>query len=254
VASHELKTPLTPLRLLVQGFGRKIRRGADPNGTMPAWLGELGTMDRQIVRFERLIDDLLDVSRISAGGLSLRVEEVQLAEVVREVVGRFRLELERVQYTVEVPDEAAPKGRWDRLRLDQVLTNLLSNALKYGEGKRVDIEARIERDRARIAVRDRGIGIPVEDQRRIFDRFQRLLPVRHYGGFGLGLWIVKQIVDAHGGKIFVTSRPGEGSTFEVELPLRPAEEVAAGNTRKGSRREHESGGRSDEKANLVGGG
>ena len=110
-------------------------------------------------------------------------------------------------------------GRWDTQRLEQVVINLLTNALKYGAGKPVHLRLAAEGERARLSVRDEGIGIAAEDQGRIFERFERAVSDRHFGGLGLGLYICRQIVDALGGTIAVRSTPGEGSTFEVVLPL-----------------------------------
>lgn len=111
-------------------------------------------------------------------------------------------------------------GKWDRLRIEQIITNLVSNALKFGQGKEVVVSATSDGESARIQVVDSGIGLSPEDQVRIFQKFERAVPVRHFGGFGLGLWVVRQIVEALGGTISVESEPGRGSTFTVELPLR----------------------------------
>jgi signal transduction histidine kinase len=112
-------------------------------------------------------------------------------------------------------------GIWDRSRLDQVITNLLSNAVKFSNGKPIEIRADLDTSWARLTVEDHGIGISPEDQAKIFERFERAVSRRSYGGLGLGLWITRQIVDAHHGRIDVTSRPGQGSTFRIELPLKP---------------------------------
>jgi signal transduction histidine kinase len=113
--------------------------------------------------------------------------------------------------------EGSLRGEWDRARLDQVLSNLLSNATKYGAGKPIAVTARADGPQVRLAVHDQGIGIPQEDQVRIFERFERAVPGRNYSGFGVGLWICKQIVESLGGVIRVQSQPGQGSTFEVLL-------------------------------------
>jgi len=110
------------------------------------------------------------------------------------------------------------RGHWDRLRLEQVVTNLLTNAIKYGAGKPIDVAVERAPSLARLTVRDQGIGISAEDQARIFQRFERAVSTRHFGGFGLGLWISKNLVEAHGGRIHVVSQPGAGATFTVELP------------------------------------
>jgi len=116
-------------------------------------------------------------------------------------------------------------GTWDPGRLEQIAEALLANALKYGRGRPIDVRVESDGTTARLVVRDGGIGIAPEDQARIFERFERAAPARNYGGLGLGLWIVRQVVGAHGGRIRVDSKPGEGSPFTVELPIAPTGEA-----------------------------
>ncbi len=214
IASHELKTPLTSLTLHSDSLRGAARRGALDQVATKADL-----IRRSVDRLARLVSSLLDISRIGAGRIDLEPEDTNLAEVAREVVDRFEDEAHRAG--CEVVLEAEPtRGRWDRTRLDQVLTNLLSNAIKYGPGNPVVVRVEPRQDRAVLSVQDRGIGISEADQIRIFQRFERAVSKRNYGGFGLGLWIVRQIVEALGGAVRVESVPGEGSTFTVELPLR----------------------------------
>jgi PAS domain S-box-containing protein len=219
VASHELRTPLTSLKLEVANLSRIARR-TGPDGAARL-VAKVEKIDSQAARLHRLIDELLDVSRIAAGRLELHVEVVDLAQVVNEVGARFTDEAARVGSMLNVHAPAAVVGRWDRSRLDQVITNLLSNAIKYGDCKPIDIGVTGENDRAIVAIRDRGLGIASDDHQRIFGRFERAASSRHYGGIGLGLWIVKQIIDALGGTVSVESTPGSGSTFTVELPRSP---------------------------------
>jgi len=217
IASHELRTPLTPIRLTVQ---RLKRKGQSPTAPLPKGLAaQLDTMDRQVGRLDTLINELLDVSRITVGRMDLELTEFDVAALVREVVGRFQQELDWGGHAVTLALGAPATGHWDRLRLDQVVSNLLSNAMKYGgDRKRIDIAVVDRGDTVALSIRDYGLGISPEDQERIFERFERLISVRHFGGFGLGLWIVRQIAEAHSGQVRVTSVPGEGSTFTVELP------------------------------------
>jgi signal transduction histidine kinase len=219
VASHELRTPLTSLKLEVANLSRIARR-TGPDGAARL-VAKVEKIDSQAARLHRLIDELLDVSRIAAGRLELHVEVVDLAQVVNEVGARFTDEAARVGSMLNVHAPAAVVGRWDRSRLDQVITNLLSNAIKYGDCKPIDIGVTGENDRAIVTIRDRGLGIASDDHQRIFGRFERAASSRHYGGIGLGLWIVKQIIDALGGTVSVESTPGSGSTFTVELPRSP---------------------------------
>jgi PAS domain S-box-containing protein len=217
VASHELRTPLTSLKLEVANLSRIARRdGADG---APRLLAKVEKIDSQATRLHRLIDELLDVSRIAAGRLELHVELVDLAQIVNDVGVRFNDEAARVGSTLNVHAPDAVVGRWDKGRLDQVITNLVSNAIKYGDCKPIDVSVEKVGDRALISIRDRGLGIAPHDHERIFGRFERAASSRHYGGIGLGLWIVKQIIDALGGAVSVESKPGTGSTFTVELPL-----------------------------------
>jgi signal transduction histidine kinase len=173
---------------------------------------------RQVKRQVQLVTELLDVSRISAGRLELNLEPLDLGALVREVAERFEPELERTDTDLKLVLAPGACGHWDRLRLDQVLTNLLSNAVKYGRGQPVHVELTATEQRVRLDVRDGGIGIAAEHLSRLFHRFERAVSERHYGGFGLGLWIARQIVEAMGGHITVHSNLGVGSTFTVELP------------------------------------
>jgi signal transduction histidine kinase len=216
IASHELKTPLTSMQLQISG----IRRAA----ASPARLdvGKLArrvdAIDKQVGRLTELVDGLLDVSRAAAGRLRLNFEDIDLAEVVRVVAERFAAELGAARSELDLEVPASILGRWDRLRLDDIVTNLLGNAVKYGAGRPIRLAARLDGDVAVIEVRDHGIGIPPGDQQRIFERFARAVSSEHYGGFGLGLWIVHVLVQAMGGSVEVESVVGEGALFTVKLP------------------------------------
>lgn len=216
VASHELRTPLTPLQLAVQGLLRDLER--DPPVPRPALAAKAAILNRQIARLNTLVETLLDLSRLSAGRLELTLEEIDLGALVHEVAGRFQAELERAGVSLAVEVEGAVTGTWDRMRLEQIVGNLLSNAVKYGSGRPVVVRVGATGDTATLAVQDQGIGIPPEDQGRIFERFERVAPDRRQSGFGLGLWIARRLTEALGGRISVRSAPGEGSTFTVELP------------------------------------
>jgi PAS domain S-box-containing protein len=231
VASHELRTPLTSLKLEVANLSR-IARKDGAGGGAPRLIAKVEKIDSQAARLHRLIDELLDVSRIAAGRLELHVETVDLAQIVNDVSTRFSDEAARVGSTLNVHAPDSVVGRWDKSRLDQVLTNLVSNAIKYGDCKPIDVTLEAGDDRAVVTIRDRGLGIAPNDRERIFGRFERAASTRHYGGIGLGLWIVKQIIDALGGTVTVDSTPGTGSTFTVELPRSPnVPRLAAGDTR-----------------------
>lgn len=221
IASHELKTPLTPLQLQLHTLGRRLPGlVTDPEGA--AWLRKrLGILSRQSERLERLVNQLLDMSSIVGRRLRLELEPIDISDVVRQVVSRFEEsgEISRAGSKVTVDCGEAIVGRWDRLRLEQVVTNLLSNALKYGEGRPVDVLVASTGATARLRVLDHGIGIDSEQQQRIFGRFERAVSSRYYGGFGLGLYIANQVAEAMGGSIQVSSNPGQGSAFTVTLPV-----------------------------------
>jgi len=221
IASHELRTPLTALRLALENMRRVSAREVAAAGPSPQIERVLSAAERAGQRLENLVEALLDVSRIHMGRLELDVAPVDLAEVVGEALSEQADELAQSGSTATVEGEATV-GQWDRLRLGQVVTNLLSNAVKYGAAKPIEVRWGLEDGRAWLTVRDHGIGIDEGDQRHIFERFERAVSSQNYGGLGLGLYIVKRILEAHGGSVTVTSTPGEGAAFTVDLPLRPA--------------------------------
>ena len=217
IASHELRTPITALQLQLQGLRASLAR--EPQGLSPERLRRaLETVDRQVKRQMNLIHDLLDESQLGADRLVLRPEPLDFAALAREVAERFEPELARGGSRLTVLAPTPVPGSWDRTRLEQVVTNLVSNAVKYGQGNPITLHVEEEGAQVRLLVRDAGIGIAPEHLGRLFGRFERAVSERHYGGFGLGLWISRRIVEAMGGRITVTSEPGVGSTFLVELP------------------------------------
>jgi signal transduction histidine kinase len=215
IASHELKTPLTSLQLQLQSLMRLMGGAADRDERIAT---KLRTVTRSTERLSELVNRLLDVSRITAGTLEIVREEMDLAELVREVAGRFGEALREAGSEVALELPAAVRGRWDRMRVDTIVTNLLSNAIKYGEGKPIQVGLSAGDGLVRLWVQDQGIGIAPADQARIFDRFERAVPERHYGGFGVGLWVARLVAEAHGGAVHVESTPGRGSRFVLELP------------------------------------
>ncbi|MCY1083007.1 sensor histidine kinase [Archangium lansingense] len=220
VASHELKTPLTSLQLQLQLLWRALPETADDGQPHPA-RKRIESTRRPAERLHQLVNNLLDVSRIRAGRLALEHETVDFAALLQDVVTRAEADAAGAGCSLVLQANAPVIGRWDRLRLEQVVTNLLSNAIKYGANQPVEMSVLQDGDIAQLTVRDHGIGIAPEHQARIFQRFERAVSERHYGGFGLGLWIVKQIVESLGGDIRVQSQPGQGATFTVALPLVP---------------------------------
>ncbi|QRN95137.1 PAS domain-containing protein [Archangium violaceum] len=218
VASHELKTPLTPLHLKLSALSRELPRCCVGDTRSQGLQRHVDVARRQVHKMSTLINSLLDVSRLSQGKLKLEPEDTDLGEVLAEVAAWFVPEAARVGSELRVEGETRVPGCWDRLRLEQVVTNLISNAIRYGAGRPIIARLEVETDLARLVVRDQGIGIAPEAQERIFGKFERAVSDRHSGGLGLGLYITRSIVEAMGGSIRVESRLGEGSTFTVELP------------------------------------
>jgi signal transduction histidine kinase len=218
IASHELRTPITTLLLQLECV--KLLVGRNRGGELEELKARhLPVLRRQVDRLTALIMEMLDVARINTGRLELQPAPVELCDLVAEVVERFEPEVARRRVALHVTLARPVAGRWDAARLDQVITNLLSNAFRYGEGRPIDVSVRRDGGRALLAVRDRGIGISLDDQKRIFSPFTRAVSSDHIAGLGLGLWIAHEIVEASGGQIRVESAPGAGSTFTVELPV-----------------------------------
>jgi PAS domain S-box-containing protein len=221
IASHELKTPLTPLQFQMQGFMRLMRKGKFEHAPRENLREMLLISDAQVSRLGRLIDELLDVSRLRSGQVHLALEEMDLSESIRQTVDQFRFEIEESECELRLELCKDLRGHWDRLRIEQMTANLLANALKYGAHKPVTLSLARSGDFAVLKIQDEGIGIGLEDQERIFERFERAASSRHYGGLGLGLYITRQIVELHGGQISVQSESGRGAVFEVRLPVHP---------------------------------
>lgn len=224
IASHELKTPLAALRLHLESIRRRLIQSTSVRGVPEPLEQRVEVANRQITRLAILIEQLLDVSRIRTGRFRIEPEEnVDLTRIVQEVLASLEPELKRAGCTISLDAPSPVKGRWDRTRLEQVVTNLISNAIKFAPGKPIELSLHQEGPSAKLSVTDHGIGIPPALQERIFGRFERAVSARNYGGLGLGLYIVRKVLDAHGGKVRVDSsgRPGEGATFTIELPKEP---------------------------------
>ena len=218
IASHELKTPLTSLMIQTQLRQRQLRRGQLSAFTPEALLKMAEGDARQLARLTRLIDDMLDISRIASGKLTIHRETVNLSQLVREVAERGVDQAVRAGSTIAVSGDDQVSGSWDRFRIEQVVTNLFTNAVKYGAGKPVRAVVRASAGRAILEVTDQGIGIALADQDRIFRQFERAVGPNEVSGLGLGLYIVKQILELHGGTIRVESEYDRGSKFVVSLP------------------------------------
>ena len=217
VASHELNTPLTTLRLEMDSLARLSAE------LPPLVTTKIGRARRSTERLVELVDTLLDVSRMRAGDLVLNRERVDLGQLAAEVVDQLAETAAQSGSSVHLHRPEPVVGLWDRLRLAQVLTNLLTNAFKYGESKPIDLFIRRLGDNARIVVRDRGPGVATADRERVFARFERASPINSYGGLGLGLYVTRNLVEAHGGTVHIAEGSDDsgsnGATFVVEIPL-----------------------------------
>lgn len=222
VASHELRTPLTPLKLQAQLLSKTLKsaQSLEPalvERTQRALLG----FDKQLDKLTQLVDELLDISRMANGKLSLDFEELSPALLVEDVLQRFSEQIQKSGTAIKVAiNDREFVAHWDRLRIEQVFINLLTNAMKYGQGKPIEIELRHDKplNFAVLSIKDSGIGIAPEDLDRIFERFERAVSGKSFSGLGLGLFIVKQIVDAHQGRTEIESELGKGSSFTIRIP------------------------------------
>lgn len=217
IASHELKTPLTTLYLQLGMLRRLIPGEQEREIHREKVHRRLDGLEDQLTRLGILVESLLDVTRIRNNRLELSYTRFDLRALTQEVVERLSEEAKRKGSQISLGLGPAVIGAWDKMRIDQVLTNLLLNAVKYGNGSHIEVTLTSQPAHVQIEVKDQGIGISAEDQERVFDRFERAAS-HNYGGLGLGLFITKRFVERHGGKIWLQSGLKKGSTFFVELP------------------------------------
>ncbi len=219
IASHELKTPVTSMLLQVQTAIHNIRNVSLANFSVATLLKMLESTEQQSKRLSKMVNDLLDLSLITTGKIELEVEETNISTLVEDVAEKFVSRLpDKNQLVLAI--KANVKGYCDKVRLEQAVVNLISNAIKYGNNKPVTIQVDTTNTSAQIAISDQGIGIPVEQQKRIFNRFERAVSSRDYKGLGVGLYITYQIIKAHKGKIYLKSKPNNGSLFVLDFPLK----------------------------------
>ena len=219
IASHELKTPLSTLLLYSNMRMQKLKKGNLAAFGAEELTKMFGSDEKQLRRIQHLIDDMLDVSRIDSGKLPLRLEKFDLTQLVREIVERNAEQFLMAGCPIHLDLCAEALGSWDRFRIEQVVMNLLTNAKRYGGKSMILVQLKIENQRVRLTVRDRGQGIAPENHGRIFQKFERAESGSQISGLGLGLYIVREILEAHQGTIEVQSQLGEGATFIVDLPL-----------------------------------
>jgi signal transduction histidine kinase len=221
IASHELKTPLSAVRLQIQLLARDAKKDLLKSYTVEKVNSFLGVFNRQVDRLTELVETMLDVSRISAGQLTLEKEQVDFVKLINEVTKSLLLQYEDAEYKQNFSIDSPPSLHItaDPDRLEQVVENILTNAFKYGDRKPISVKVTVSGSKAAFVVSDQGIGIAPEFLPRIFERYERAISSRKISGLGLGLYISKQIVDAHGGTITVESQLKQGSTFTVLLPI-----------------------------------
>ena len=218
IAAHELRNPMTPVLLRVSTLASMARKPGTSPETLASGLEDLRAF---VQNYVKRATTLLDVSRITTGKLRLDPQPVGLSDLLRRVCKEAEPIARHVGSALRLDIPDGIHGRWDPLAVEQVVENLLSNALKFGAGKPVEIMLSSEGEQVRLVIRDNGSGISQGDQARIFERFERALTGAKGSGFGVGLWLVGQLVDAMGGKVAVDSAVGAGSTFIVTLPLEP---------------------------------
>jgi signal transduction histidine kinase len=231
LASHELNTPLSPLLMSIQLLLRGARTGrCDPRSAIRT----LEVAQRQIERLTRLVAELLQITRIESGQLALSIQDVDLADVVRQTIDAHAAEAQHEGTTVRLDGNAQARGRWDRSRLEQIVTNLITNAIKFSNHEPVEVSIEQDEQRTRLFIRDHGVGIGDDQLEKIFERYGRAESAQHYGGLGLGLYIARKLAEAHGGTIRVESVLGEGSTFTVDLPTLAAAATDSRNEERSS--------------------
>lgn len=225
IAAHELRNPMTPIRGRIELLLASSRR--TPEGVPKGIVQGLERLERLVETYIRRATVLLDVARINADNLALQHAEVDLSALVKHAAMSMQPAAERAGCAVRLNVEEGVIGRCDETAMEQVLENLLSNAIRYGCGRPIEVGLSRNGEQAELSVRDEGIGIADADHAQIFERFRRLHRNDTSGGFGVGLWITRQLVQAMQGEIAVSSSPGAGSTFAVTLPL-PARDQADG--------------------------
>lgn len=220
ISSHELKTPLTSLRLQSQLIKRSIYNNTFRKLTDEQMFQSFDQIDKQVTKLNRLIDDMLDITRIRSGKLSINKEKFDLSDLVVETVERIKPMFSEANASLPVVvKKESVVGYWDKIRIEQVLINLLSNALRYGEGNPIEIEVTKNSKMACVMIKDQGIGIGKELLNVIFNRFERAISANEISGLGLGLFIVREIIQAHQGQVWVKSELGQGASFYFEIPL-----------------------------------
>jgi signal transduction histidine kinase len=215
---HELRNPLSPIFMQAQYMLDSARQARGDTVSADWLIGQLESLCDRMRKFIAMLNRITDVARIGSGQLDLDLESVDFRDVVCDVVAGFEREALTARSALQLTAPHPLIGTWDRLRLSQIVANLVSNAIRYGAGKPIEISLNLEGEHARLEVRDHGIGIAPEDHERVFQRFERAAQRSRTGGFGIGLWIVRESCRAMGGSVELKSASGQGSSFTVRLP------------------------------------
>jgi two-component system sensor histidine kinase VicK len=224
IASHELKTPITSLKLQLQLTQRRLNTTSSELPSPEKISSVIETCMRQVDRLTDLIEGLLNIARIQAGRLEYNFSEFNLRSLLDDVADHFSHELEVAGSTLQIKAPESVLVHWDRFRIEQVLVNLISNAIKYAPAKPIDVQVEVKNGNVHLSIKDAGPGIPKERQGKIFERFERATASRNISGLGLGLFIVKQVVAGHQGSIGVESIEGTGTKFFLDIPAIPTPE------------------------------
>jgi len=219
VVAHELRTPLNTLHLEIQLRRMRLQRDEFAGFTKEDFHNMVERDGRQVQSMIHLINDMVDVSRANTGNLSIRTGTVNLSQLIHRIVDDFAQQAQVRGCCLVVENVENVIGNWDEFRVEQIIINLITNALRYGGGKPVSISVIGAGDDVEIHVQDQGEGIPLNEQQRIFEKFERLGNNQVKEGLGMGLYIARQLAQAHGGELSVTSTPGEGACFILRLPL-----------------------------------
>jgi two-component system, OmpR family, sensor kinase len=218
IAAHELRNPLTPILLCVQ-----LIRGAEQSGDSVKARAELDRLDRLLKHFVARTTALLEVAQISSNKLHLKPSRLDLSELTKRILNDYAPLILRSGSELTANIQNGIIAHLDELAISEIMENLLSNAIKYGEHKPIELTLTATDDSAQIVVRDNGIGIDGKDQDRIFERFERVVRREGHSGFGIGLWLTRNLAESMGGSITAIGKPGTGSVFTVKLPIKPRE-------------------------------
>jgi len=220
MASHQLKTPLTSLKLNSQLFKRTIiKNGPEQPISYDKALLFAEQSEKQINKLHLIVESMLDISRIKIGQFHLIPEEFNLSELVNDVVATINeLDTNQIDFNINHKHEKL-NVVLDKSKIEQVMVNLLTNSLRYGKGSKINVDLRVQDDKTLISIKDKGVGIAKENLDKIFDQYEKIETPNEIAGLGLGLFVSKQIIESHGGKIWVDSELGYGSEFKIELPF-----------------------------------